>query len=525
MQQGLDVSRRCVYRHQGVALLLGLLSGVVFASWALWGPSPAWSQSLPDKKDAREGVRAVISPADSLRVYRYPQEFVVTATRFPASIEKLPYQVDVLTQRSIDDAARGTVPDLVAGAPGVMLQKTTAGGGSVYLSGLLGNYCLLLVDGIRLNNSTLRSGPNQYLNTIGPGEVERIEIVQGAGSVLYGSDAVGGVVNVITRSPRWESSRAPAVILTGQTGGSDSRRLGSLELSQKLGPFAAQVNLSGARYGNLRGGDSTGVQRPTGYAARGAMFKLAAAVGRSGLLTGTYQMYEQMDVPRYDSFLSSAYPSSKYLEYTYDPQKRSLASLRSRQSLPFLGRPTMEATVSYHHQDEGRRYISVPKPGKPEIVVRERDRVNTLGLQFQGQWGPETGQTLVVGTETYQDQITSARQDTDKPTGRVTKKQGSFPGGTRYVTSALYSRWSRPVARGATLHLGGAVQCVRHPIGSDGVACRFREAGGNLRRAHRRGSADAATPGLVGSIVRVVPIPDSRLLPGRGASLPCPERL
>jgi outer membrane receptor protein involved in Fe transport len=197
------------------------------------------------------------------------------------------------------------------------------------------------------------------------------------------------------------------------------------------------------------------VQKPTGYAARGATFKLAAATGSSGLLTGTYQIYEQMDVPRYDSFLSSAYPGSKYLEYTYDPQKRSLAYLRSRQGLSFLGRPTMEATVSYHRQDEGRRYISVPKPGKPEIVVRERDQVSTVGLQFQGQWGSDAGQTVVMGTETYRDQIASARQDTEKPTGKVTKKQGSFPDDTRYLTSALYSRWSRSVARGATLHLGG----------------------------------------------------------------------
>ena len=66
----------------------------------------------------------------------------------------------------------------------------------------------MLVDGIRLNNSTFRLGPNQYLATIDPGQIERIEVVRGSGSVLYGSDALGGVINILTTRPQFSVSGA-----------------------------------------------------------------------------------------------------------------------------------------------------------------------------------------------------------------------------------------------------------------------------------------------------------------------------
>ena len=79
------------------------------------------------------------------------------------------------------------------------MQKTNHGGGSPFIRGLVGNQVLVLIDGIRLNNATFRYGPNQYLNTIDSWQIERIEVMRGSGSIQYGSDALGGVVNIISR--------------------------------------------------------------------------------------------------------------------------------------------------------------------------------------------------------------------------------------------------------------------------------------------------------------------------------------
>lgn len=70
--------------------------------------------------------------------------------------------------------------------------------GSPYLRGFTGFRTLMLIDGIRLNNSTFRDGPNQYWNTVDSLALERLELVCGPSSVLYSSDAIGGTVNALS---------------------------------------------------------------------------------------------------------------------------------------------------------------------------------------------------------------------------------------------------------------------------------------------------------------------------------------
>ena len=82
---------------------------------------------------------------------------------------------------------------------GVLMQRTQRGAAAPFIRGLTGQQVLILVDGIRLNNATFRLGPNQYFNTIDPGMVDHIEVLRGPQTVLYGADAIGGVINVVTR--------------------------------------------------------------------------------------------------------------------------------------------------------------------------------------------------------------------------------------------------------------------------------------------------------------------------------------
>ena len=86
--------------------------------------------------------------------------------------------------------------------PGVHLQRTSYGQVSPFLRGLTGFRTLALIDGIRLNNSTFRSGPNQYISLVDPWMLESAEIILGPGSVLHGSDAAGGLIHMSSRIPR-----------------------------------------------------------------------------------------------------------------------------------------------------------------------------------------------------------------------------------------------------------------------------------------------------------------------------------
>ena len=105
-------------------------------------------------------------------------EIVVTPLRSKQREQKIPYVISTITQNELNQLSPRTTPEALMGIAGVFVQKTNQGGGSAFVRGLTGNQTLMLIDGIRLNNSTFRYGPNQYLNTIDQFTIQRIEVAK-----------------------------------------------------------------------------------------------------------------------------------------------------------------------------------------------------------------------------------------------------------------------------------------------------------------------------------------------------------
>lgn len=101
---------------------------------------------------------------------------VVTATAIPSESQALPYSVSAVTAKDLEQKMPRTTPEALRELPSVMLQKTSHGMGSPYLRGFTGFRTLMLVDGIRLNNSTFRDGPCQYWNTIDAMSLNRLKV-------------------------------------------------------------------------------------------------------------------------------------------------------------------------------------------------------------------------------------------------------------------------------------------------------------------------------------------------------------
>lgn len=130
----------------------------------------------------------------------------VTATRTGFDSFDLPTAVTTVGSNEIDRQTPTIVPDLLRGQTGVFIQETTPGQGIPIVRGLKGSEVLYLVDGMRLSNAIFRNSPNQYMAFLDPFNVEQIDVVRGASSSLYGSDAMGGVVNVLTPKPQFNGS-------------------------------------------------------------------------------------------------------------------------------------------------------------------------------------------------------------------------------------------------------------------------------------------------------------------------------
>ena len=138
--------------------------------------------------------------ADSAGDSQELEPITVTATRFNELVNDVPHDVHLIDELDILEDMPRSLPETFRSNPGVLVQKTANGKGSPFIRGFTGFRNLLLIDGIRLNNAAFREGPNQYWATVDPLSASRVELIKGQGSVLYGSDAIGGTVNVITKN-------------------------------------------------------------------------------------------------------------------------------------------------------------------------------------------------------------------------------------------------------------------------------------------------------------------------------------
>ena len=151
---------------------------------------PATAQEHPPPQDPMESL-----PQNIL------DEILVTATRTAQPSFTIPYSDAVISAKDFREQSYRSTPEALRDIPGVMVQKTSHGQGSPFIRGFTGFRNVFLIDGVRLNNSVMRDGPNQYWNTVDPFSLDRIEIIKGPSSVLYGSDAIGGTVASFTLSP------------------------------------------------------------------------------------------------------------------------------------------------------------------------------------------------------------------------------------------------------------------------------------------------------------------------------------
>ncbi len=368
---------------------------------------------------------------------------VVTASRHLQRRIDAPRSVSIVTAAELRRRNFRTVPEALNEVVGVLVQETNYGGGSPIIRGLVGNQILLLVDGVRLNNAIYRLGPNQYLNLVDINQVEQIEIVHGTGSVLYGSDALGGIVNIITKSRDLATGpRGLQATTSARLSSADHGATGRLELAGGTRRFGLNGGVSLKSFGDLRGGRRTGLQGSTGYHELDGDLKLQHQVAPGARATLAVQHVAQHDVPRTDVIESGA-----NLQYEWDPQERTLVDLSCDLESPDRFVRSVTIGTSFHDQDERVRRVEASAPG---VQRRYHDEVLSNGFRFQAGSALGARQKLTYGGESYVDRVTSRRVDHDLRTGVETPKQGTFADGARYRSCAFYlqdevavhERWS-----------------------------------------------------------------------------------
>jgi hemoglobin/transferrin/lactoferrin receptor protein len=233
-------------------------------------------------------------------LYNTLDSITVTSRNIKTLSINSPYSVTGITGKTIRSGNFRTTPEALTGNSGVFIQKTNHGGGSAFLRGLTGNQILLLVDGIRFNNATFRYGPNQYLNSIDIFTIDKIEVGHGTGSVEYGSDALGGVINLLTKDPKFTTGKSSIQAnVAGKFISEGMEKSSRAELKYANKNIALLTGLTYRNFGNLVGGGNIGDQMPSGYKENGIDIKLKMKLNKTLLLTYGSQFLQQNNVPVY----------------------------------------------------------------------------------------------------------------------------------------------------------------------------------------------------------------------------------
>ncbi len=360
------------------------------------------------------------------------QEVIITSQRVPQKEVDIPYSVNSISRNEMDKFSPRTTPDALISTNGVFVQKTNHGGGSPFIRGLTGNQTLLLIDGIRINNSIFRYGPNQYLNTIDAFTIEKIEVAKGTGSVQYGSDALGGVLQLFTKEPFINNSEQKLhgnILGKYMTGDMEKTSRGEMNYSSEK--LAAIVGGTYHDYGDLIGGKSTGKQSPSGYNEYAFDSKIVFAVNDNIQLTFVNQFLRQERVPVYHKVVLENYKLNEF-----DPQQRILTY--ARMNIQGHGKlfNQVKLITSWQQGIEGRN----TQKNSSSILNKERDEVNTLGFTVDITSKLSSIWTANSGIEIYHDQIGSTKKEiADSGSGLIVEKRGLYPDDSKYNNYSIFS--------------------------------------------------------------------------------------
>ncbi len=371
------------------------------------------------------------------------QPTVITASRQEQKRFDVPVSMNIVDRKTINIREPKTTAEILREESGIFIQKTNHGGGSAIVRGMSSNQILILVDGIRLNNATYRLGNHQYLTTVDHNLIEQIEVIHGPTSVLYGSDALGGVINLRSGEPEFQNEDYKIhYSLFGRYASADKEKSTHGRLSYINTNLSLHAGMSIKNFGDLNRGKwnpynhrvavpKKTKQEPSGYTAYDWDVRADYQPADNHIVSFVHQSARQTDVPRYDK-----YENNDYNLWLYTPQNRDLSYIRYQVKNPFLYLNKFSISVSRHVQEEARRTQKLAG----QSIFDDWSRVVSHSFILQAMTALNY-HMINSGLEIYLDEIESRSQLEDPVTGVISILPVSrYPDGSDYNSFGFYLR-------------------------------------------------------------------------------------
>jgi len=401
------------------------------------------------------------------------EEFVITGNRTEEKRSDLPYKIEVIQAKDIIFKNPQNTAIMLEQTGEVFVQSSQMGGGSAVLRGFEANKVLMVVDGIRMNNAIYRAGHLQSAITIDPFALASTEILFGPGSTLYGSDALGGVINFITKDPLLSTNGKTDVhgSLLGRFSSANTEKTGGINLNLGWKKMAILLNFSYSDFDDLREGrvrspaygtfgerlfyaervdgkdltvvnEKPWIQKQSGYSQYNLLGKMLFRPSSRSRYILNFQYSNSGDIPRYDRLTEMVDDSTmKYAEWYYGPQLRLLTSLKAEYNLNgvLFDHASFIAGYQNIHEDRIQRDFGSSK----KKFNLEKVAVGSLNADFDKKITPKDnlryGIELSyndVGSSAYNENIMTGISTNDRATRYPDQKANMM-----YISAYLSNRW------------------------------------------------------------------------------------
>lgn len=389
------------------------------------------------------------------------EEVVISASNFSERKKNIAQKIDVITAKSIAQGNAQNTGDLLINTGKIFVQKSQQGGSSPVLRGFEASRVLLVIDGVRMNNAIYRSGHLQNVITTDQNSLSRVEVMYGPSSTIYGSDALGGAVHLVTKSPVLSGNKKFLTKGTAFARYSSANQEKTIHADASIGgkKFAwfQSYNYSnfgdmkmGSRYpGNypnfgrrsnyidrINGIDSVvinkddRVQKFSGYKQWDIIQKLLFKQNDHISHLLNFQFSNTNDVPRYDrlqdirNFGAPIGTTLRYAEWFYGPQKRILGAYElNAVKLGFVD--ALKVNINYQDIEESRQTREYRRYDRFDSQV---EKVKVFGVSVTGR--KDIGNSeLTAGIDAQFNDVKSRATRTNLTTGTVAKLNTRYPDG------------------------------------------------------------------------------------------------
>lgn len=415
------------------------------------------------------------------KVYLMPNDFVleevvVSATKFKKNALDLASRIHVLDQKRVTLLNPQSAADLLGSSGEVFIQKSQAGGGSPMIRGFATNRLLYSVDGVRMNTAIFRAGNLQNVISLDPFTIERTEVLFGPGSVIYGSDAIGGVMSFSTINPRFAPDKKPFV--TGNASArystANQEKTWHADITIAKQRFSSVTSFTRSEFGDLKMGAKGSydyrkkflvvnennkdisvpnpgplMQSPSGYQQSNFMQKLKFKLSQNWDLQYDLHISDISTYARYDRLIeTSANGVPSFAVWNYGPQLWRMHQLSLTSSAKTKWYEQMVLRTAYQLFEESR--IDRRFNNARLRTQKEQVKAYSVNLDFE----KKSGKHLVnYGLEWVQNDVNSEGTAIDFIKQTPIAVADRYPM-SKWFSAAGYLNYKHYLGNKSTLEIG-----------------------------------------------------------------------